>query len=377
MRTALGPSVSACLLSVALLVGATGCGVAGADGDPAADTGGVLHHQPSAAQGPDPFTESTAVSTATPPPAVRTPRSVPAGATSVALDGLRPLSGGTPGLYGGIRHVGSCDVTRQIGHLAARPARTRAFAEVAGVSAAALPDYLRGLTPVVLRADTRVTNHGYRDGRAAGYQAVLQTGTAVLVDDRGVPRVRCACGNPLKAPIASGDESVTRGTPWPGYRPSEVIAVTPAPRAITGLTLVSTVDDTWIGRRLGHDTRHDRPVPTPAWATGTPTPAPSSPPTTPAADPPSAAPSPKEVSEEVRQGAPEEVFEEPSQEVYEEPYREPYEEPYGELYEEAHEKPYEEPYPAGAPTDDATESGPEAAPDAPDLPDGGTPADVF
>ncbi|MFB6550939.1 DUF6777 domain-containing protein [Streptomyces sp. NPDC056405] len=328
MRTPLGPSGSACLLSVALLVGATGCGVAGADGDPATDTGAVLHLQPSAAQGPDPFTESTAVSTATPPPATRTPPSVPAGATSVALDGLRPLSGGTPGLYGGIQHVGSCDVTRQIGHLAAQPARTRAFAEVAGVSAAALPDYLRGLTPVVLRADTRVTNHGYREGRAAGYQAVLQTGTAVLVDDRGVPRVRCACGNPLKAPAAIGDESVTRGTPWPGYRPSEVIAVIPAPRAITGLTLVSTVDDTWIGRRLGHDTRHDRPVPTPAWATGTPTPAPSSPPTTPAADAPSAPPSQGEASEEAN----DEVFEEP----YEEPYGD-HEEPYGDLYEESYE----------------------------------------
>ncbi|MFE1027516.1 DUF6777 domain-containing protein [Streptomyces sp. NPDC058818] len=348
MRTPLGPSVGACLLSVALLAGATGCGVAGADGDPAAATGGVLHLQPVAAQGPDPFTDSTAVSTATPPPAARTPRPVPAGATSVALDGLRPLSGGTPGLYGGIQHVGSCDVTRQIGHLAAHPARTRAFAGVAGVSAAALPGYLRGLTPVVLRSDTRVTNHGYRDGRAAGYQAVLQAGTAVLVDDRGVPRVRCACGNPLKAPVAAGDEPANRGRPWPGYQPSEVVVVTPAPRAITDLTLVSTVDDTWIGRRLGHDTRHDRSVPTPAWVAGAPTPAPSSPPTTPPADTLSAPPSQGEVSEEASQEANEEVFEEPYEVPYGSPYADPYADPYGDLYEE----PYE------------------------DVPDGGASADV-
>ena len=63
-----------------------------------------------------------------------------------------------------------------------------------------VPAFLRGLTPVVLRADTRVTNHGFRDGSATSFQSVLQAGTAVLVDDHGAPRVRCACGNPLKAP---------------------------------------------------------------------------------------------------------------------------------------------------------------------------------
>ncbi|GHF01088.1 hypothetical protein GCM10018785_74850 [Streptomyces longispororuber] len=63
-----------------------------------------------------------------------------------------------------------------------------------------MPAYLRGLTPVVPRADTRVTGHGCRDGRATGHQAVLQARTAVLVDDRGLPRVRCACGNPLLPP---------------------------------------------------------------------------------------------------------------------------------------------------------------------------------
>ncbi|WND33581.1 DUF6777-containing protein [Streptomyces sp. BB1-1-1] len=364
MRTPLGPSVGACLLSVALLAGATGCGVAGADGDgdPAAATGGVLHLQPVATQGPDPFTDSTAVSTATPPPAARTPGPVSAGAASVALDGLRPLSGGTPGLYGGIQHVGSCDVTRQIGHLAAHPARKSAFAEVAGVSATALPAYLRGLTPVVLRSDTRVTNHGYRDGRAAGYQAVLQAGTAVLVDDRGVPRVRCACGNPLKAPVAAGDEPATRGTPWPGYRPSEVVVVTPAPRAVTDLTLVSTVDDTWIGRRLGHDTRHDRPVPPPAWVTGAPTPAPSAPPTTPPADPPSAPPSQGEASEE----ASEEVFEEP----YEVPYADPHTDPYADPYEDPYGDLYENPYGDQDPYGDLYEESYE------DMPDGGASADV-
>ncbi|MGH3907098.1 MAG: DUF6777 domain-containing protein, partial [Pseudonocardiaceae bacterium] len=42
--------------------------------------------------------------------------------------------------------------------------------------------------------DTRVTNHGYRDGKATDRQAVLQAGTAVLVDEKGRPRVKCGCG---------------------------------------------------------------------------------------------------------------------------------------------------------------------------------------
>src|SRR6185436_18143448 len=34
-----------------------------------------------------------------------------------------------------------------------------------------------------------------------GFLAVLRRGTAVLVDDEGVPRVKCYCGNPLLPPV--------------------------------------------------------------------------------------------------------------------------------------------------------------------------------
>ena len=54
-----------------------------------------------------------------------------------------------------------------------------------------------------LRADTRVTNHGFVDGHATALQSVLQAGTAVLVDDHGRPRVKCGCGNPLLDPVAT------------------------------------------------------------------------------------------------------------------------------------------------------------------------------
>ncbi|MFJ8463492.1 DUF6777 domain-containing protein [Streptomyces swartbergensis] len=279
MRTPTGTFVTACALLAALLL--SGCGGDG-EGD-AAGAGGALFLQPAAPQGPNPFTDSTATTTATPSPIPRTPETAgPGDAAPVSADlsGPRSLSGGTTGLYGGIERTGSCDVARQIGHLTRDRARARAFARVAGVSPAAVPDHLRGLTPVVLRADTRVTNHGYRAGRAAGYQAVLQAGTAVLVDDRGVPRVRCACGNPLRPPMARHGTPAVKGTPWPGYRPGRVVVVTPAPQAITDFTIVDVTTRTWIERRTGHDVRRDRALPPPVWATNSPapTPEPSQPP---------------------------------------------------------------------------------------------------
>ncbi len=130
--------------------------------------------------------------------------------------GVRSFPGSTPGLYGGTRAVGSCDVGKQIGFLSSDPGKARSFAQAAGVPRAAVPDFLRGLTSVVLRADTQVTDHGFRDGRATSFQSVLQRGTAVLVDDRGVPRVRCAGGNPLNPPPSCpGRPRGSRGSPGP------------------------------------------------------------------------------------------------------------------------------------------------------------------
>jgi hypothetical protein len=42
-----------------------------------------------------------------------------------------------------------------------------------------------------------VTNHAFLNGRVIAYQAILQAGTAVLVDKYGRPVARCRCGNPL------------------------------------------------------------------------------------------------------------------------------------------------------------------------------------
>ncbi|WP_405571679.1 DUF6777 domain-containing protein [Streptomyces phaeochromogenes] len=254
--------VTACVLSAALLTG--GCG---GDGDKASDSatsGGEVFLQPVADQGPDPFTDSTATTTATPPPVTRTPQSTPTGNATATGEGVRSVSGGTPGLYGGTRRVGSCDVDRQVRFLTADQVKARAFAQAAGIAQAGIPDYLRGLTSVVLRADTRVTNHGFRDGRATEYQAVLQAGTAVLVDNRGVPRVRCACGNPLKPPVALQGTPGRNGSPWSGYQPAKVVVVTPAPRVIVNITIINIQNNTWIERRIGdHRGHEDRIVPAP------------------------------------------------------------------------------------------------------------------
>jgi hypothetical protein len=256
------------VLSAALLV--AGCGGAGDQGQATAGSGGEVFLQPAAAQGPDPFTASSARSTESPSTVTRTPQPAPSGSDSSA--GARTLSGGTPGLYGGTESVGSCDVEKQIGFLTADRVKARAFADVSGISQASVPGYLRGMTPVVLRADTKVTNHGFRDGRATGYQSVLQAGTAVLVDNRGVPRVRCACGNPLTAPGAVKGTPGDHGRPWPGYRPTQVIVVTPAPRVIANITIINVVSNTWIERRIGDDGHHDHVVPPPDGRTRPPRP---------------------------------------------------------------------------------------------------------
>ncbi|MER5400308.1 DUF6777 domain-containing protein [Streptomyces sp. NPDC002599] len=246
-----------CVFAAALLVVA-GCGGGGGGTAPNGSTGEVLL-QPLAVQGPDPFTAPTDTTPAPPPPVTRTPQPSPTGTR-----GARTVSGATPGLYGGTRNAGSCDVARQIRFLAADRARARVFAELSGISPESVPDYLRRLTPVVLRADTGVTDHGFAAGRATGFQAVLQAGTAVLVDDRGVPRVRCACGNPLGRPTKAGGNPDTRGRPWSGYRPAQVVTVTPAPAVITDITIVDVADHTWIERPVGYEGhRHDHAVPPP------------------------------------------------------------------------------------------------------------------
>ncbi|MEU6487474.1 DUF6777 domain-containing protein [Streptomyces sp. NPDC046887] len=218
----------------------------------------TIRLQPAAATGPDPFTPSTAEKTAaSASPSTPAPSSpAPSGNGTV-----RQYEGSRPGLYGGTRNRASCDVERQITYLTAEPAKNKAFAGALRIRPGDVPDYLRSLSPLVLRADTWVTNHGYRDGAARPYQAVLQAGTAVLVDDRGAPRVRCACGNPLGDPVVTGKAPRTVGTPWPGYSLSRTVVVKPAPKPVEKFVIVDTGTGDWMTRETG-DSNADRDRPT-------------------------------------------------------------------------------------------------------------------
>ncbi|MEU6576891.1 DUF6777 domain-containing protein [Streptomyces sp. NPDC046805] len=190
----------------------------------------------------------------------------PAAATGPTTE-VRGVDGGSDGLYSGRRDVSSCDVEKEIRTLHASPSKNRSFAKTVGVRPDAVPAYLRSLTPVQLRADTRVTFHGYRDGSGTERQAVLQTGTAVLVDGHGMPRVRCACTNPLSAPVAQRGTPQMKGKAWSAYRPSNVVVVTPAPRAVHTFVLYDARHDNWFQRQRGDNTGHTDQLaqPPPNW----------------------------------------------------------------------------------------------------------------
>ncbi|MGW6687003.1 DUF6777 domain-containing protein [Streptomyces sp. NPDC054961] len=235
---------------------AAACGASGDEGQtkgPSAESQEV-HLQPVASAGPDPFTSSSATGESAP---VQPPLPNPTG------QGIRTVNAATPGLYGGTQRLGSCDVEAQVQSLTSDDAKSRAFAEASQVEQEKIPEFLRGLTPVVLRADTRVTNHGFVGGNPNAFQSVLQAGTAVLVDDHGMPRVRCACGNPLASPRSAQGAPVLKGDAWNGYQPNQVVVIEPTAQVINNLVIVNITDNTWIERKSGDDGAQDRAPQTP------------------------------------------------------------------------------------------------------------------
>ena len=153
--------------------------------------------------------------------------------------------------------------------LQANAGQARAFASVQGIAVADIATYIGGLTSVVLRADTAVTNHGFENGVATPIQAVLQAGTAVLIDRFGVPRVRCYCGNPLVPPAPVTQPKYT-GPSWQGFDPGGVVTVAPAPAPITVIVLVDVNTGQSFGRTPGSGTKDSEPPPTSSTTTTTP-----------------------------------------------------------------------------------------------------------
>ena len=175
------------------------------------------------------------------------------------------FDGATAGLYGGTRDIASCDPAAMLAFLEANPDKAAAWAAAQGIATAQIPAFVDRLTPVILRSDTAVTNHGFRDGSANPFQAVLQAGTAVLVDEYGVPRVKCACGNPLLPPRRYAEPTYT-GPSWPGFTPVNVTVIQSTTIVIIDFTLVDLSTGQGFTRPAGStgDEDRDSPVTTPA-----------------------------------------------------------------------------------------------------------------
>lgn len=172
--------------------------------------------------GPDPYTPD--LETPGPPPP-QPGTSAPPAPPNVNVTVGTGSSQKQVGLYGGT-NSNVCDKQKLIDFLAQDSAKAAGFAKVLGIDAGAIPGYVNGLTPAILQVDTRVTNHGFRNGQPTPRQSVLQAGTAVLVDAQGTPRVRCKCGNPLIPPIVQQGTPKYTGKAWPEFQP-EVLAAPP------------------------------------------------------------------------------------------------------------------------------------------------------
>jgi hypothetical protein len=121
--------------------------------------------------------------------------------------------------FGGSGSDKVCDRDKLIRFLKKHPDRLREWARVLGIKPtyASVSKDISKLHPVTLSRDTQVTNHAFVDGHAVPFQAILQAGTAVLVDKYGRPVARCRCGNPLTEPVVL-KKAICRNCP-PRYTP--------------------------------------------------------------------------------------------------------------------------------------------------------------
>lgn len=165
------------------------------------------------------FTEpiSSATNRFTPP--AGTDQNVP----PVQPQGISTQSGGQPGLFGGTMQQGSCNKEQLITFLEQNPDKGQAWASTLGISVTDIRTYVTALTPMLLRSDTRVTNHGWKNNKITSIQVVLQAGTAVLVDEKGFPVVKCYCGNPLTPPEAYPPKYT--GPKWSYFNPESLTVV--------------------------------------------------------------------------------------------------------------------------------------------------------
>ncbi|WUH89531.1 peptidoglycan-binding protein [Streptomyces sp. NBC_00433] len=188
-------------------------------------------------------------------------------------------SGGAPGVFGGTRMKGRCDKARLVSFLKdAKYARqAAAWTDVLGVKPKDIEKTVKRWTPVLLRNDTLVKNHDFKNGKASGFTALLQAGIAVLVDAYGQPVVQCSCGNPLRAYDRNIDKididlKVSgRNKKWKGYDRKKAVQVKPADKAQAAFELVDVTEQgAGIERPQGSTGGADETLPTDPAAPGAP-----------------------------------------------------------------------------------------------------------
>lgn len=119
--------------------------------------------------------------------------------------------------FGGSGKINVCDKAKLIKFLNSHRAQKVAWTRILGVRFKDFERYVASLTPTILTTDVRVTNHGFKNGKAFSLQSILAAGTAVLVDRNGKIVTKCYCGNPLTPPTRI-TELVCIGCP-PDYDP--------------------------------------------------------------------------------------------------------------------------------------------------------------
>lgn len=178
---------------------------------------------------------------------------------------------GNRGPFGGSGDNEVCDKEALKRFLRDNPEEAAAWAALQGIPVSGIDAFIDSLTPAILDRDTRVTNHGFKNGKAYPLQSILEKGTAVLIDDKGEVKVRCRCGNPLKPPEfltgAKCSGCPPEYTPAPPCDPPCVQTPTPSP------TPVVTPSPTPV------ETVRPQVTPTPRPRTPTPRPTPTPSPT--------------------------------------------------------------------------------------------------
>lgn len=203
----------------------------------------TLQTEPISAPTANPFT--TSVGTDTP-------------VTPVKTAALQTVPAQEVGIFGGTMNQATCNKSQLVSYLQANPSVATIWAGVFNIAPASIPAFVEPLTPVLLRSDTAVTNHGLEKGKLTTYPAVLQAGTAVMVDQFGTPVVKCSCGNPLTAPPKLNRVKY-KGTQWPQFESTGLTIIQASPVVISQFVIVNVTNNTLIVRPTGTDGAADTP----------------------------------------------------------------------------------------------------------------------